>query len=163
MPEERPPIERVCPYLRGRGGSGPVPTPDDGNRCLLASSIHLPRTQQTRYCLGGRFEQCPRYQRQEARPIPRYVRGARPMNVRPSAPTLRLRTLPWRYPWVPGLLTWLVILLLVVLFIVLWQWRMAHTQPYVVKRDIVPTPVITPAAPEIPANYLRPTAGPPEW
>ena len=162
MPEETPSIERVCPFLRGRNASDPAATPGDDNYCLLASSIHLPRMQQTRYCLGGHFEQCQRYQIQGNRPLPRYVRGARPMNVRPSAPTVKLRTLPWRHPWAPRALKWLVILGLTALFIALWQWRIANTHPYVVKRDFVPTPVVTPA-PEIPIQYLRPTEGPPEW
>jgi len=162
MPEETPPIERVCPFLRGRGDSGPVLTPSDENTCLLASSIHLPRVQQTRYCLGGHFEQCQRYQLQGNRPIPRYVRGARPMNVRPSAPTVRLRTLPWRYPWVPRALKWLLILTIAALFLALWQWRMSNVQPYVVKRETIPTPIVT-STPEMPVRYLPPTEGPPAW
>ena len=162
MPDEMTVIERVCPYLRGRSASHPALTPGPDNYCLLASSIHLPRAQQTRYCLGGHFEQCHRYQLQGDRPLPRYVRGARPMNVRASAPTVKLRTLPWRHPRAPRALKWLIILSLTALFIALWQWRMTNIHPYVVKRDSVPTPVVTPA-PEIPIRYLRPTEGPPEW
>lgn len=162
MPEESPAIERVCPFLRRRNASGAVLTPLDDNFCLLASSIHLPRAQQTRYCLGGRFEQCPRYKRQGARPIPRYVRGARPQKVRPSAPTVNLRTLPWRYPWVLPALKWLFVILLIVLFVYIWQWRMSKTPPFVVERDPTPISILTPT-PEIPEFYLRPTKGPPEW
>jgi hypothetical protein len=160
MPEA-PPVERTCPYLRGRKGRISS-TPGDNNYCLLASSIHLPRAQQTRYCLGGHFEDCTRYQRQAARPVPRYVRGARPVQVRPNTPTVRLHTLPWRYPWVRPVLKWLLIILLVVGFVALWRWRMAETKPYVVQRDPVPTPLVTPVL-EQPEQYLLPTAGPPEW
>ena len=161
MPE-RAPIERICPYLRGRKGIDPHPQPSEENLCLLASSIHLPRAQQSRYCLGGHFQECPRYQRQGSRPIPRYVRGARPVQVRPATPTVKLRTLPWRYPWALPVLKWVLILLLATLFIYLWQWRMGQTRPYVVQRDPVPTPLVT-TVPDIPEQYLIPTAGPPEW
>jgi hypothetical protein len=161
MPETST-LERVCPYLRNQGEGQIVLTPADGNYCLLASSIHLPRAQQTRYCLGGRFRQCSRYQRQDNRPIPRYVRGARPMHVRPAAPTVRLRTLPWRYPWVVPALKWLFIVALLLLFIQLWRWRMAATAPFVVKRDPIPISILTPT-PETPERYLRPTLGPPPW
>ncbi len=158
---ETPQIDRICPYLRGRGGDVSL-TPGEDNYCLLASSIHLPRAQQTRYCMGGHYRDCSRFQMQDGRPVPRYVRGTRPVQVRPSTPTLKLRTLPWRYPWVPSALKWLLILLLAALFIYLWQWRMHQTRPYVVERDPIPTPVASPA-PDNPELYLPPTAGPPEW
>ncbi len=155
-------IERVCPYLRGRREAAPVLTPGSDNLCLLASSIHLPRSQQARYCLGGRFEQCQRYQRQKNRPIPRYVRGAHPPSIRASAPTIQRRTLPWRHSWVLPALKWLIIILLAAIFIYVWRWRMSNTRPFVVQRDPVPTPIIAPAQ-ELNPRYLRPTAGPPEW
>jgi len=158
---EVPQVDRICPYLRGRGGDVSV-TPGEDNYCLLASSIHLPRAQQTRYCLGGHYRECARFQLQEGRPVPRYVRGARPVQVRPSTPTVQLRTLPWRYPWVLPALKWLLILLLVALFIYLWRWRMQQTRPYVVNRDPIPTPVVSPV-PDTPELCLLPTAGPPEW
>ncbi len=162
MPETAA-VGRVCPFLRGRNGVKDVLEPGEDNYCLLASSIHLPRSQQTRFCLGGRYEQCTRYQLQGNRPIPRYVRGARPMNVRASAPVLQLKTLPWRYPWVRPLLKWTVIILLVVSFVMLWRWRMANTPPYIVERDTLPAAATTPPTPEIPSNYLRPTEGPAQW
>jgi hypothetical protein len=161
MPEDSQ-RERVCPYLRGRSDALPSLTPGDDNLCLLASSIHLPRPQQARFCLGGRFEQCPRYQRQKDHPIPHFVRGARPADVRPSAPTIPLRTLPWRHPWALPALKWLIIILLAALFIFLWRWRMANTRPFVVEREIAPTPITAPVQEAAP-QYLRPTGGPPEW
>lgn len=159
---EKPLVERICPYLRGRHDASPSLTPGSDNLCLLASSIHLPRSQQARYCLGGRFEQCQRYQRQKNRPVPRYVRGAQPLDIRASTPTISRRTLPWRHPWVLPALKWLIVIALITLFIFLWRWRMNNTRPFVVERDPVPTPITAPAQETAP-QYLRPTAGPPPW
>jgi len=159
---EKPLVERICPYLRGRHDASPTLAPGADNLCLLVSSIHLPRSQQARYCLGGRFEQCPRYQRQKNRPIPRYVRGAQPLDIRTSTPTISRRTLPWRHPWVLSALKWLIVILLIALFVFLWQWRMSNTRPFVVERDPVPTPITT-SPQEAAPRYLRPTEGPPRW
>jgi len=152
--------QRICPHLRGPGVAQALP--DEKNRCVLASSIYLPRAQQTRFCLGGRYRQCPRFLRQGDRPIPPYVKGAQAPSVRPTTPTVRLRTLPWRYPWVPAALKWLLLALLLVAFVWLWQWRMAQTPPFVVEREQPPTPLATPT-PEPPEQWLRPTAGPKPW
>ncbi len=160
MPDPAP--TNVCPYLRGRHQAEPSLMPGDDNRCQLVSSIYLPRAQQSRYCLGGHYEACPRHRRQQGRSVPAYVRGARPANVRPSAPTRPLKTLPWRHPWVASAVKWLLIILLAALFIYIWRWRMSETPPYVVNRDVVPTPIAT-SPPTIPPTYLRPTAGPPPW
>jgi hypothetical protein len=85
------------------------------------------------------------------------------MNVRPSAPTLRLRTLPWRHPWARPALKWTLIILFAAAFMLLWRWRMTNTPSYVLERDPLPATAITLPTPELPAYYLRPTAGPPEW
>jgi len=45
----------------------------------------------------------------------------------------------------------------------LWRWRMNHTPPYILERDPLPATAITLPTPEFPADYLRPTVGPPEW
>lgn len=161
MPEH-PSVTNVCPYLRGRHQTEPSLTPGDDNRCLLASSIYLPHAQQSRYCLGGHYKDCPRYQQQQNRPVPRYVRGASPPDVHPVAPTQPLNPLPWRHPWVAPIVKGLLIILLTALFIYLWRWRMLQTPPYVVKRDVVPTPMVV-ATPTISPLYLRPTVGPPPW
>jgi hypothetical protein len=153
---------QVCPHLRWNQQTGEQPLPHEQNRCLLASSIYLPRAQQTRYCLGGRYRSCSRFMRQGEHPIPSYVRGAVPPTVRPTTPTLNLRTMPWRHPWVPMALKWLLITLLVVAFVWLWQWRMAQTPPFIVEREQPPTPMATPT-PAPPTQWLRPTAGPENW
>lgn len=160
MPETN--ADRICPYLRGRHDVRPSHEPGDENLCLLASSIHLPRAQQARYCLGGRFEACPRYQRQQNRPVPHYVSGAQPLNIRPNTPTITRSTLPWRHFWVLPALKWLLIILLITLFALFWRRRMANTRPYVTERDPTPAPITAPI-PETYPQYLRPTAGPPEW
>ena len=159
MPEHAS-IERMCPYLRGRQGVDPLPEASSENLCLLASSIHLPRTQQREFCLSGRFEDCSRYQRQGGRPIPRYVRGATPAAVRPAAPTPELRPLLWRRPWFATAMRWALILTLAVLFIFLWRMRMRETPPFTVERERIPT-IIIEATPTIPPGYLPPTVGPP--
>jgi len=161
MPEHSS-TTNVCPYLRGGRQTEPGLTPSDDNRCQLVSSIHLPHAQQSRYCLGGHYKACSRFKRQQGRAVPAYVRGARPADVRPNAPTRRLKTLPWRHPWVTQVGKWLLVILLTALFIYLWRWRMSETHPYVVRRDAVPTPIAT-STPAIPPVYLRPTAGPPRW
>ncbi|HID33612.1 MAG TPA: hypothetical protein EYP25_03410 [Anaerolineae bacterium] len=159
MPEHGS-IERMCPYLRGRQGVDPLPEASSENLCLLASSIHLPRSQQREFCLSGRFESCSRYQRQGGRPIPRYVRGAKPVNVRPAAPTPSLKPLPWRQPWFPVTLKWLLILALAFLFIFFWQKRMSETPPFTVDRESIPTLIIEVTPTALP-HYLPPTVGPP--
>ncbi len=153
-------IERMCPYLRGRQGLDPSPQPGADNLCLLASSIHLPLSHQREYCLSGRFASCSRYQRQWGRPIPRYVRGAQPIRVRPATPTPPLKTLPWRQPWFAAAVRWLIFIALFLLFMFLWRARMSETPPFVLERERIPTPVIE-ATPTIPPPYLPPTVGPP--
>ena len=160
MPDAR--SDRVCPYLRGRSHPDPDLTPSENNRCQLAASIHLPRTRQARYCLGGRHHQCERLQRQGERPVPLFVRGVRPPAIRPSAPTPTLRILPWRRAWVRTTLKWLALILLAAIFIYLWRWRMAQTRPFIVERDPIPTAITAPTATPSPL-YLRPTQGPPPW
>ena len=155
-------IEHVCPHLRSRKYGKNVALPAEDNYCALTSSIHLPRPHQTHYCLGGNFQRCTRYQRQGNRPIPRYVRGARPAAITTSEPPAPLRPLPWRYPWVRPALKWLLVAALLVLFVQLWRWRMAQTPAFVVQRDPTPSVIIT-VTPEPPEIYLRPTAGPPPW
>ena len=153
-------IAHICPYLRGRQGVDPQTAPSPENICLLASSIHLPASHQQRFCLSGAFEGCSRYQRQGGRPIPRYVRGAKPVPVRPATPVPDLTPLLWRRPWFTTVLKWLLILTLFIAFIVLWRARMAETPPFVLQRQRVPTPFIQ-ATPTIPPQFLPPTVGPP--
>ena len=82
----------VCPYLRGRRTPTPNLEPGDDNHCILAASIHLPRTQQMRYCLGGNYEPCPRFQRQKTEALPLYITGIPPAPpvTMPRAPTCRI-------------------------------------------------------------------------
>ena len=161
MPDE-PLVERVCPYLRSRHGPDPHPEPGPDNLCLLVSSLHLPESHQRAYCLSGQFTACPRYQRQAGRPIPRYVRGATTVELRPATPVTPMRPLPWRQPWVRTALKWTALTLFVLLFAVLWWWRLQQVPPFVVEREPVPTPAVL-ATPTLPPVYLPPTAGPPEW
>jgi hypothetical protein len=161
MPDD-PLLERICPYLRGRQGLDPALEPTPGNLCALVSSLHLPTDQQRTYCLSGDFTACPRYQRQAGRPLPRYVRGAQPLNVRPAAPATPIRPLPWRQPWARTALKWIVMALLLVVFLLLWRWRVQQIPPFVVERDEIPT-VVLQATPTISPRYLPPTAGPPPW
>ncbi|HHB91019.1 MAG TPA: hypothetical protein ENK60_06890 [Anaerolineae bacterium] len=159
MPE-RASIERICPYVRGRQGVDPVPEPSVENHCLLAASIYLPLSHQREYCLSGRFASCSRYQRQQGRPIPRYVRGAKPVPVRPTTPAPDLKPLPWRQPWFATTLKWLALLALFLLFLAFWRIRMRETPPFILDRNPVPSPVIE-VTPTIPPAYLPPTVGPP--
>jgi len=84
------------------------------------------------------------------------------MGVRPAAPPTELKPLPWRRPWFRAGLRWLAILLLVIVFIFLWQRRMQETPPFTVERETIPTPVIE-ATPTPPRLYLPPTIPPPGW
>ena len=160
MPDPAP-VLPLCPYLRKKGGD-PLTEPSPDHYCLLASSIHLPVSQQQTYCLSGAYEACSRYQRQAGRPLPRYVRGAVPVDVRPATPVPELRPLPWRRPWFLPTLKALLILILFLAFFYLWRVRIAQTPPFRVDRVSIPTVVIQ-ATPTPPPVYLPPTAGPPAW
>ncbi len=160
MPESA--IQHLCPYLRQRQSYDPIPAPDPENRCALVSTLHLPPDYQAEYCLVGRYEACPRYQRQQGRPIPRYVRGARPVNVRPATPTVPMHALPWRRPRVRSALKWAVMALLLVLFVQLWRMRMAQVPALRVER-VTPPAQTYEATPTPPTWYLPPTVGPEPW
>lgn len=130
----------ICPYLRGRRQIHPHLTPSDENHCLVTASIHLPHPQQTRFCLGGRYETCSRFQQQQQRPLPRYVTGVTPTLVTISPPPPPLTPLLWRRPWFRSMLQILFMVLIVIL--VIWGWRWQQTQVRVVA---TPVPLATPA------------------
>ena len=159
---ETPIIEQVCPYLRGRNTLDPLLSPTADNVCRLASSIHLPESQQSDFCLNGAFVTCTRYQRQQGRPIPRHVRGAKPLNIRPFTPTIPTKTLVWRQPWARSAAKWVLVMLFLFAFLALWRMRMNDIPPLRIERVAIPTPVIS-ATPTPPSLYLPPTEGPPEW
>ncbi|NUQ39725.1 MAG: hypothetical protein HUU23_18435, partial [Caldilineales bacterium] len=94
-PTPDPPETRVCPHLRGRRQMQPLLAPSADNHCILAASIHLPQSQQSRFCLGGRYRACSRFQRQQDRPLPRYVTGVSAPPPPPPPPPPELPTLPW--------------------------------------------------------------------
>lgn len=150
--------DRVCPYLRGRYQPAPVLAPSEANHCLIVASIHLPRSQQTRYCLGGHFGQCPRYTRQQKTPLPKYITGVRPAPVAMPPPPPQLRRLPWRTPLGRRLVRLIPVVLLVLLIILGWRWRQTHTTVYITPRPPLPTPLIVPTL--TPAQpFAAPTAG----
>ena len=151
---------RVCPYLRGRHQAEPILAPSPNNHCILAASIHLPSAQQSRYCLGGQHPACSRFQRQQMRPLPRYVTGipTPPAPILPPRPALP--TLWWRRPWGRTTLRVFLALALVAMIVLGWRWRSASISTRFVERPPLPIPaaIITPT----PVNpYLPPRFGPP--
>lgn len=130
----------------------PLLAPGPDNQCILAASIHLPQSQQARFCLGGRYRACSRFQRQQDRPLPRYVTGvaAGPAPPPPPARLPEMRTLPWRQPWGRQLLRLLLLTLWLTLAILAWQWRQSTLAP--VAREVgdltPPRPPITRPTPD---------------
>ncbi len=158
--EEKSTSERVCPYLRGRYQGEPALTPSPSNHCILAASIHLPTPQQSRYCLGGQHPACPRFQRQQMRPLPPYVTGlpTPPPPILPPHPSLP--TLWWRRPWGRVTVRLFLALFLVGMIVLGWRWRSGSVSMRFVERPPLPTPIValtpTPVQP-----YLPPRFGPP--
>ncbi|RME81998.1 MAG: hypothetical protein D6775_12095 [Caldilineae bacterium] len=150
----------VCPYLRGRHQSYPVLEPDEDNQCILTASIHLPRSQQSRFCLGGNHARCSRYQRHGDRPVPPYVTGIRPAEVNTEVPVPDLPLLVWRRPWFRRMLRVLVVLVLALAVVLAWRWRV-QTMPHRITPvpTLPPTPVL-PVLTPTPNPYLQPTQGP---
>lgn len=140
MPEPAP-IERVCPYLRGRHWPAPVLQPSPHNHCILAASIHLPQTQQGRYCLGGRHAQCPRFQRQAEAPLPRYITGVPTAPPPPLPAPPELGTILWRRPITRTILRWLLVAVLVALLVSGWRWRQNSLTPRLTPRPPLPTAI----------------------
>ncbi|MCO6452429.1 MAG: hypothetical protein J5I90_16745 [Caldilineales bacterium] len=134
----------ACPYLRGRRSPEPELDPGDFNHCILAASIHLPRTQQMRYCLGGNHEQCPRFQRQATQPLPTYVTGIPPAPPVKMPPKPDLPDLPWRSRRVRRIARWLPILILLLLLFFGWRYQQSNLQPTRLVRPPLPTPIATP-------------------
>jgi hypothetical protein len=162
MPEVAP-ADRVCPYLRGRSQREPVLQPSWDNHCTVIPAIHLPAAQQARYCLGGRYAECPRFRRQRDRPLPSYVTG---VPTSPPPPTVVVPDRPvlwWRRPWGRRVLTVLMAMALLGLGVAGWHWRAARL-------DKLPTPVPVPTPSvvlESPVSgerspYLPPLFGPME-
>ncbi len=162
MPEGVP-ADRVCPYLRGRVQGLPVLQPSWDNHCVVIPAIHLPRAQQARYCLGGRHGECPRFRRQQHRPLPTYATGV-PTPPPPSPVVVPdLPVLWWRRPQGRRVLTFLLAAVLLGLGVVGWRWRAAMP-------DKLPTPVAVPTPAvvlDVPVGgerspYLPPLFGPVE-
>ncbi len=154
MPEAG--VRAICPYLRGRGQQTRQLHPSDDNHCLVTASIHLPHSQQSRFCLGGHYESCRRYIAQKDRPLPLYVTGVRPKSVQMTPPPPPLRVRFWRRPWFRLLLRLVVLALLVM--VVFWGWR--WQQDLVPRRELVrpPMPTAIPAPTQQPARiFLAPT------
>jgi len=135
---------QVCPYLRGRRQPPPVLTPSDDNHCVLAASIHLPHAQQSRFCLGGRYAACSRYERQQDRPLPNYVAGVRPAPAPPPVQAPERTTLLWRRPWWRPAMLWLLAILFAAFVIVAWRWQDQLTQPRLTPRPPLPTAIVQP-------------------
>ncbi len=151
--------EQVCPYLRGRRQPAPVLTPSDDNHCVLAASIHLPHAQQSRYCLGGRYRSCSRFERQQDRPLPRYVVGLRPSPASAPVQAPERSTLLWRRPWFRQVVLWMVVAVFVVLVIAGWRWQDQRTEPRVTPRPPLPTAIVQPTG-ETTSDYNLPAVGP---
>ncbi|NOX62313.1 MAG: hypothetical protein GXP42_10285 [Chloroflexi bacterium] len=151
--------QTFCPYLRGRYGPQPDETPGEGNHCILAASIHLPRSQQTRFCLTGRFEQCSRYRRQADRPLPAYITGVRVEPLPPPRQRPDLPDLPWRRPLARRLARLVPILVLLALLVLGWRYRQSATPARIYTRPPLPTPIQAPS-PTYENPFLPPTAGP---
>lgn len=157
MPE--PAGQRSCPYLRGRRRAEPFLTPHEENHCLVAASIYLPPTWQSRYCLGGRHAACPRFELQSDRPLPQYVTGVQPPEVYVSPPPPPLQPRFWRRPLAKMLIRWLLIALFVGAVVAAWRWQMSQITPRQLIRQPLPTPVIVPVEQQL-APWLPPAYGP---
>ncbi len=159
-------IARICPYLRGRYQGDPEPIPSANNHCILAASIHLPTAQQSRHCLGGQHSHCHRFERQQARPLPRYVTGIPSLPPPPPPHPVALSTLWWRRPWGRIAIRLTLALLLAGLLVLGWRWREAtipSARLRLTPRPPLPTPLViaTPAPLDSANPYLPPTFGPP--
>lgn len=150
---------RVCPYLRGRYQSAPNLTPGDANSCVLAAFIHLPHSQQSRYCLGGQYPSCARYTRQRTQPMPRYLTGIPSVAVPPPKAPPAMRTLWWRLPIGRVVLKAVVVLLFIGLVVLGWRWRTSSLPMQLTPRPPLPTaiPAPTVVAPDL---FSLPTVGP---
>lgn len=135
---------RMCPYLRGRRQPQVQPVPSIENHCLVTASIHLPRTQQSRYCLGGHHETCARFQRQNNQPLPGYVTGVTPAAVTTSPPPPPLTPLIWRRPWFRALMRLFFIVLIAGLVVWGWRWQQQQVQPRWIPRPPLPTSLSVP-------------------
>lgn len=158
MPEPAP-ADRICPYLRGRRRSEPVPEPSWDNHCAVVSAVHLPTAQQARFCLGGRYAECPRYIRQQTHPLPRYITGISSPPPPPPVVPPALPTLWWRRPWGRWMLRLVMLTALLVLAWLGWRWR-ATTVPLPVEVRTTPPIVWTAPTPSVRSPYLPPVYGP---
>ena len=153
-------LDRVCPHLRGRYRSEPNLTPSDANSCVLAAFIHLPQSQQSRYCLGGQYTTCARYVRQRTQPLPRYLTGIPSVAPPPPQVPPTLPTLCWRLPFGRRVLRAVVIIFFVGLVVLGWRWRTSSLSIQLTPRPPLPTaipaPTLTP-----PDLFSQPTVGPP--
>ncbi len=151
--------KQVCPYLRGRHQPDPILLPSDDNHCVLAASIHLPHSQQTRYCLGGRYAACSRYDRQQDRPLPNYVLGVSPAPTPPPVQAPERSTLLWRRPWFRPAVMWVIAALFVVFVVMAWRWQDQRTQPRITPRPPLPTAIAQPSI-EATTVFDLPAVGP---
>lgn len=158
MPEAEA-ADRVCPYLRGRQQPEPLLSPSDNNHCVLAASIHLPGSQQSRYCLGGNYHACSRFVRQQERPLPSYVMGIPPAPPPPGPEVPPLSTLIWRRWWFRKLVMYLLIVLFLALVVLGWNWRRATIQPRITPRPPLPTTLPLPTL-EATSLFDQPPLGP---
>ena len=150
---------QVCAYLRGRRQPEPLLLPSDDNHCVLAASIHLPHAQQSRFCLGGRYSTCNRYERQQDRPLPQYVVGVRPAPAPPPVRAPERATLPWRRPWWRPAMLWLLAALFAAFVIVAWRWQDQRISPRITPRPPLPTAIAQPTV-EATTIFDLPAVGP---
>ena len=151
--------EHVCPHLRGRRQPAPLLMPSDDNHCVLAASIHLPHAQQSRYCLGGRYSSCSRFERQQDRPLPKYVVGVGPSPVAAPVVAPERSTLIWRRPWFRQVVLWFLVVVFVAILAVAWRWQDQRTEPRITPRPALPTAIAQPTG-ETTSDYDLPVVGP---
>ncbi len=142
----------------------PLLAPSADNHCILAASIHLPQSQQSRFCLGGRYRACSRFQRQQDRPLPRYVTGVSAPPPPPPPPPPELPTLPWRRAWGRQFLRLVLLALAFTLILLAWQWRQSTLPPLDLTRPPLsqtPPPSLPPPSETVLSPFHRPPIGPP--